>query len=65
MQISYLDLGSIHENIQKELDDAYRQVINGQWFIGEKQMSGLKKSLLNIVVLQNVLGQGMAWMRFD
>lgn len=36
MQIPYLDLSKIHEKIQDELDAAYRQVINRQWFIGGK-----------------------------
>ena len=36
MQIPYLDLGKIHRDIQKELDEAYQQVMNRQWFIGGK-----------------------------
>lgn len=34
MKIPYLDLEKIHSDIQKELDEAYRQVMNRQWFIG-------------------------------
>ena len=36
MQISYLDLGAIHGKIQKELDEAYQQVMERQWFISGK-----------------------------
>ncbi|MDE6845859.1 MAG: DegT/DnrJ/EryC1/StrS family aminotransferase [Lachnospiraceae bacterium] len=34
MKVPYLDLGKIHSEIQEELDKAYRQVMNRQWFIG-------------------------------
>lgn len=34
MVIPYLDLGKIHSNIQKELDNAYFEVTERQWFIG-------------------------------
>ena len=34
MEVPYLDLGKIHNEIQVELDEAYRQVMNRQWFIG-------------------------------
>lgn len=34
MNIPYLDLKNIHNEIQEELDEAYRQVMNRQWFIG-------------------------------
>lgn len=33
-EIPYLDLRGTHENIQEELEEAYREVINRQWFIG-------------------------------
>lgn len=32
--IQYLDLKRVHQNIQKELDAAYREVQESQWFIG-------------------------------
>lgn len=34
MQIPYLNLEALHKPIQKELDDAYKDVIERQWFIG-------------------------------
>lgn len=34
MNVAYLDLGKIHNNIQIELDKACRQVMDRQWFIG-------------------------------
>lgn len=34
LQIPYLDLGTIHKPIQKELDVAYQEVMERQWFIG-------------------------------
>ena len=33
-EISYLNLRGIHENIEEELDQAYREVMDRQWFIG-------------------------------
>lgn len=36
MRVPYLDLGAIHNDIQCELDEAYRRVMDGQWFIGGK-----------------------------
>ena len=33
-EIPYLNLGRIHENIKEELDQAYREVLDRQWFIG-------------------------------
>ena len=33
-EIPYLDLKKIHEPIQNELDCAYREVMDRQWFIG-------------------------------
>lgn len=33
MQISYLDLGRIHNPIRVELDEQYRAVMNNEWFI--------------------------------
>lgn len=33
-EIPYLDLGKIHSEIQEELDEAYRQVMKREWFIG-------------------------------
>ncbi len=34
VQVPYLDLAATHKNLQKELDEAYRQVTDSQWFIG-------------------------------
>lgn len=33
-KVSYLDLGKIHSSIRNELDSAYREVMQCQWFIG-------------------------------
>ena len=37
-EIPYLNLGRIHENIKEELDQAYREVLDRQWFIGGSQI---------------------------
>lgn len=37
MEVPYLDLGKIHNTIQKELDDAYHRVTDRQWFIGGEE----------------------------
>ena len=34
VQVPYLDLGKIHKPIQEQLDEAYRNVMERQWFIG-------------------------------
>lgn len=34
MEVPYLDLGKMHSEIQKELDAAYREVTERQWYIG-------------------------------
>ena len=34
VKVPYLDLKGVHQPIQQELDDAYQQVMESQWFIG-------------------------------
>ena len=34
MEVSYLDLGKIHDEIQEKIDEAYRHVMHRQWFVG-------------------------------
>lgn len=36
LSVPYLDLNGVHQPIQTELNDAYQQVIERQWFIGGK-----------------------------
>ena len=33
-EIPYLNLRGIHDNIKEELDQAYREVMDREWFIG-------------------------------
>ena len=51
-EIPYLDLGRIHENIKEELDQAYREVLDRQWFIGGEADHRFE---------QEFAGQGHAW----
>lgn len=51
MNIPYLDLNKIHNEIQTELDEAYQQVMSRQWFIGgtaDKQFENAFASYCNV-----------------
>ena len=37
-EIPYLNLRGIHDNIKEELDQAYREVMDREWFIGGSQI---------------------------
>ena len=58
IQVPYLDLGKFHKEIQKELDDAYRQVISRQWFIGGKADEKFEQEFANYCGTTECVGAG-------
>lgn len=58
LQIPYLDLGKIHQGIQEELDEAYRQVINRQWFIGGRADEIFEREFASYCGAKECIGTG-------
>lgn len=58
MQIPYLDLKRIHQKIQGELDEAYRQVIERQWFIGGKADEQFEQEFASYCGAKECVGTG-------
>ncbi len=57
-QIPYLDLKRIHQEIQGELDEAYRQVIERQWFIGGKADEQFEQEFASYCGAKECVGTG-------
>ena len=59
MRIPFVSFEEMHSLIKNELECAFREVLNSNWFIKGKFFSGVwKKSLLIIVVLKKCIGCG-------
>lgn len=58
IQVPYLDLAKIHNDIQAELDEAYKQVINRQWFIGGKADEQFEREFAQYCGVSECVGAG-------
>lgn len=58
IQIPYLDLQRIHQEIQPELDKAYRSVQESQWFIGGSFDSCFEKAFAEYCGVKECIGVG-------
>ena len=58
INVPYLDLNGIHQPIQAELDAAYRQVIERQWFIGGKADEQFEKEFAAYCGANECIGVG-------
>lgn len=58
MKIPYLNLGCIHEPIQKELGQVYQNVINSQWFIHGKYCQEFEKDYADYCGAKYCIGVG-------
>lgn len=58
VQVPYLDLGKIHQKIQGELDDAYKQVVDSQWFIGGKADQKFEEAFAAYCGVTDCIGTG-------
>lgn len=57
-QIPYLDLEKIHQGIQEELDEAYHQVMNRQWFIDGKADEAFEREFASYCGVKECIGTG-------
>lgn len=58
MNIPYQDLGRIHQGIQKELDAAYKRVMESQWFIKGKEDEQFEKKFASYCGANFCVGVG-------
>lgn len=58
MQIPYLDLRTVHEKLEKELDKAYHEVMDRQWFIGGKADKRFEKEFAEYCKAAECVGTG-------
>ena len=58
IQVPYLNLGKIHQGIQKELDEAYRLVMDHQWFIGGRADEQFEKEFAGYCGAKHCVGAG-------
>ena len=63
LEISYLNLRGIHENIEEELNQAYREVMDRQWFIGGEADRRFERSSQRIAGRRHVWEQETDWMQ--
>ena len=64
IEVPYLDLGKIHDEIREELDTAYHQVMDREWFIGGEEDKSLSVNSQIFVEQKHVWVVEMDWMRF-
>ena len=62
-EIPYLNLRGIHDNIKEELDQAYREVMDREWFIGGEAIADLSRSSQRIAGRKHVWELEMDWMQ--
>ncbi len=58
MDVAYLDLKKIHNKIQIELDEAYQQVMDRQWFIGGKADKDFEEAFASYCGASQCVGCG-------
>lgn len=58
MDVAYLDLKKIHNKIQIELDEAYQQVMDRQWFIGGKADKDFEEAFASYCGVSQCVGCG-------
>lgn len=58
IEIPYLDLGKMHNQIHKELDAAYRSVMERQWFIGGEADRQFEKDFAMYCGVKECVGTG-------
>ncbi len=58
VQVPYLDLGRLHNPIQRELDEAYKSVMERQWFIGGAADEQFEKEFAAYCEVKECVGVG-------
>lgn len=58
INVPYLDLGKIHDTIRGELDLAYHQVLDSEWFIGGKADERFEQKFASYCGVKECVGTG-------
>lgn len=58
MKIPYLDLSLIHDPMKEELDEAYRQVLNNEWFVQGEFCKKFEKEFADYCGTKECVGVG-------
>lgn len=58
VQVPYLDLGRLHNPIKRELDEAYKSVMERQWFIGGAADEQFEKEFAAYCEVKECVGVG-------
>lgn len=58
IEVPYLDLGKIHDEIREELDTAYHQVMDREWFIGGEEDKKFERKFADFCGAKACVGCG-------
>ena len=58
MQVPFLDLGRLHKPIREQLDEAYRKVMDSDWFIMGPELEALESEFAAYSEVKHCIGVG-------
>ena len=58
MYIPYQDLAGVHQNIYGELEDAFRKVLHGEWYIRGENCQDFEKEFASYCDVRFCVGVG-------
>lgn len=58
MQVSFLDLGQLHQSIRSPLDEAYRRVMDSGWFVMGPELEAFEAEFAQYCEVKHCIGVG-------